>query len=320
MKSDKGKQRGAALKKAARRLREEIRSRKPSRETVRRFSADLVYIVISCCVGAFSLTAVLLPNGLSSGGVTGIVRILQKVVSLDFSVLFYIATAVIVLLVAVFLGWREVRKVLLVSAVFPAVLVVFEQLNFQLLEEKDVILAAIFCGIFGGISSGIIFFRGYSFAGTDAIAKIIRKRFFPYIGLSQILLVIDAVIIAASAFIFGRNIALYALITQLIFAKTVDFVIYGFETKTVQVEIITDRREEISGYIMNEIRRGVSSIDITGEYTRQSRPKLVVICSPRESILIKRFVAKTDRDAFVTVIHVETVWGRGEGFSDIQNE
>jgi uncharacterized membrane-anchored protein YitT (DUF2179 family) len=203
------------------------------------------------------------------------------------------------------------------AILFPTVLLLFEYFDFRLLEEKDMILAAIFCGVFTGICSGIIFWRGYSFCGTDAVAKIFKKKFFPSIPLSQILLVIDAVIIICSAFVFGRNIALYALITQVIFTKTVDFILFGFETKIVQLEIITKHTEEVTSYIMDDLARGVSEVVITGAYTKTEYKKLITLCSPRESMLIKKFVAALDNKAFVTVIHVNSVWGHGEGFSDI---
>lgn len=294
--------------------------KKINKASIKKFAIDLIYIVIGSSIGAFSLTAVLIPNGLSSGGLTGIVRIIQNYVAIDFSILFYIGTFIIIVLVAIFLGFKEVKKVIVTSAVYPAVLMIFEQFDFKLLEEKDIILAAIFCGILSGICSGIFFYRGYSFAGSDAIAKIFKKKLFPHISLSQILLFIDAVIILSSAAVFGRNIALYALITQIIFSKTVDYVMYGFETKIVQLEIITDKRKEVREYIMNEISRGVTSVEVEGEYTNVKRAKLITLCSPRESMLIKKFVGATDDAAFVTVIHVDTVWGRGEGFSDIQKE
>jgi len=293
---------------------------KVDKKLIKKFAVDLLYIVIGCIIGGFSLTAILIPNGLSSGGLTGIVRMLQNYIDVNFSILFYIGALFIIGLVAIFLGFREVRKVLLISVLYPAILMILEQFNFKLLQEKDIILAAIFCGILSGISSGIFFYRGYSFAGTDAIAKIIRRKILPHMSLSQILLFVDGAIIITSALVFGRNIALYALITQIIFSKTVDYVIYGFETNFVQLEIITNKPEAVKIYIMEVIARGVTSIEVTGEYTKEKRNKLITLCSPRESMLIKKFVSETDEKAFVTVVHVDTVWGKGEGFNDIQKE
>lgn len=287
---------------------------------VKKIGIDIIFIMAGCALGAFSTIGILIPNGLSSGGVTGIVRIIQNFVSINFSILFYAGALIILLVCAVLLGLKEARKILLLTIIYPAFLIIFEQLNVTLLEEKDVILAAIYCGVFSGICSGLVFSRGYSFGGTDTIAKIIQKKALPHVSISKILLVIDTCIIIGSGFLFGRNIALYALVTQIIFSKTVDFVMYGFQTKAVQLEIITNEHDEIADYIMNDISRGVSNVMITGEYTKTARQKIVTICSPRESILIKQFVAKLDKNAFVTVIPVGTVWGNGEGFEDILKE
>ncbi|MBR0599004.1 YitT family protein [Sinanaerobacter chloroacetimidivorans] len=294
--------------------------RKLDKTKMKKFGIDLIFILIGCSLGAFSTIGILIPNGLTGGGITGMIRIVQNFVSVDFSILYYAASLAILIFCAVMLGLKEARKILLLTITFPAFLFLFEQLNFTLLEEKDIILAAIYCGVFSGICCGFIFTRGYSFGGTDTIAKIIQKKLMPHVGLSKILLVIDATVIIGSGFLFGRNIALYALVTQIIFSKTVDFVMYGFDTKAVQLEIITTKHDAVADFIINDISRGVTNVRVTGEYTKISREKIVTICSPRESMLIKQFVAKTDKDAFVTVIHVDMVWGKGEGFGDILKE
>jgi uncharacterized membrane-anchored protein YitT (DUF2179 family) len=282
--------------------------------------ADLFFLIIACSVGAFSTTAVLIPNGLTSGGLTGIVRILQTFIPLDFSVMYYALAVFIWMVVLFLLGKEEGKKVLIVTLLYPAVLMIFEQLNFQLLEENDVILAAIFCGVFAGICNGLVFWRGYSFCGTESLAKIIKRKLVPHVDISKILFLLDSIIIILSAYIFGRNIALYALITQFISSKMVDFIMYGFETKIVQMQIITSRDKEAASYIMREIHRGVSSYDIVGEYTGQHRKQLIVLCSPRESMVIKKYLMEVDPSAFVSIIQVNTVWGEGRGFTDMHDE
>lgn len=281
---------------------------------------DLFFLVIACSVGAFSTTAVMIPNGLTSGGLTGIVRILQTFIPLDFSVMYYALAILIWFVVIALLGMAEAKKVLVVTLLYPAILVIFEQLDFQLLEEKDVILAAIFCGVFAGVCNGLVFWRGYSFCGTESVAKILKKKLLPHVDISKILLLLDSVIIVLSAFIFGRNIALYALVTQFIGSKMVDFIMYGFETKIVQMQIITSRNADVAKYIMQDIGRGVSSYDIVGEYTGQHRKQLIVLCSPRESMVIKKYLMDMDPSAFVAIMQVNTVWGEGRGFTDMYEE
>ncbi|MGN0703760.1 MAG: YitT family protein [Lentihominibacter sp.] len=294
-----------------------IRKTGITRQKIKELSADFAVLLAACCISSFSTVAVMIPNGLTSGGLTGIVRILQNFIDADFSVLYYGCTGVVLVMVIVFLGWKEFRKILMLSVMYPAVLFLFEQLNFQLLEEKDVILAAVFCGVFSGTYIGLVFWKGYASAGTEAIARIIRKKLCPDLSMSRILLCVDAAIIVFSAFVFGRNIAMYALITQVIITRVSEMIIYGFTGKVVQLSIITSEHEGIKKYILEDLDRGVSSIRVTGEYTQTEFMELTVMCSLRESALIRKKIAVLDPDAFVVVTKVEAVWGHGKGFSDI---
>ena len=290
------------------------------KQTIKEWSIDWAFLIIACAMGAFSSICIMIPNGLSSGGITGICRILQGQTGIDFSILYYALAFLVLVVCGILLGIREARKILVMTLVYPAFLFLFERLNINLLEEKDVILAAIYCGVFGGICTGLVFTRGYSFGGTDTIAKIIQVKWLPHVGISKILLVIDSAIIIGSGIFFGRNIALYALVTQIIFSRVVEYVIYGFDAKVVQLEIITDKHDEVANFILHEIKRGVSNVSIVGEYTKIPRKKIITLCSSRESMLIKQFVAREDVNAFVTVIRVETVWGLGVGFNALMGE
>ena len=297
-----------------------IRKTGITRQKIKELSADFAVLLAACCISSFSTVAVMIPNGLTSGGLTGSVRIMQNFIDADFSVLYYGCTGVVLIMVIIFLGWREFRKILMLSVMYPAVLFLFEQLNFQLLEERDVILAAVFCGVFSGTYIGLVFWKGYASAGTEAIARIIRKKLCPDLSMSRILLCVDAAIIVFSAFVFGRNIAMYALITQVIITRVSEMIIYGFTGKVVQLSIITSEHEGIKKYILEDLDRGVSSIRVTGEYTQTEFMELTVMCSLRESVLIRKKIAVPDPDAFVVVTKVEAVWGHGKGFSDIDKD
>ena len=37
-------------------------------------------------------------------------------------------------------------------------------------------------------------------------------------------------------------------------------------------------------------------------------------------MILKRFLASVDPAAFVTVLHVDTVWGSGKGFTEINKD
>lgn len=125
------------------------------KERVKAFSIDFVILLLACASSAFAVVSIMIPNGLTLGGITGIARILQKFMNINFSILYYGLSLIVLVLVVLFLGWKEVKKVLLLSVMYPAVLFVFEQLSIELLEAEDVLLGAVFCGVFTwGLSSG----------------------------------------------------------------------------------------------------------------------------------------------------------------------
>jgi uncharacterized membrane-anchored protein YitT (DUF2179 family) len=278
---------------------------------------DYLNVIIGCMLSAFAITSILNSNGLITGGIVGISIILDKVTGMDYTYIYYALSLAVLILAWVSIGKREGLKIIFLSVLFPLVLIVFDNLSFYLIED-DMILASVYYGIIGGTGYGLILKRGFSQGGTDTIAKILHQRLFPFISISEILLGIDTSIIIASIFVFDKNVALYAIIAQIILVKTIDTVVFGLDSKKVKVEIISNMHEQIAEFILKKVKRGISTYDIKGGYMNINRLKIVTVCSPRESMLIKGYISKVDREAFVTVMPVNSVWGRGVGFDSLE--
>jgi len=277
---------------------------------------DIIYGTVGSVLLAFAITSILKPNGLVTGGITGISIMMGKVLNINYTYIYYFLSVIVLLCARFIMGKREAKKIFILSILFPIVLIFFDRLNIHFIQN-DIILASIYHGIIGGTGTGLLLLRGFSTGGTDTIAQILHYKLFPFVSISQILRVIDVCIIISSGFIYDINTALYAVITQIVMMKSIDMVLFGFSPKQVKVQIISDHYEEIADYILNNINRGISTYDITGGYTNSKRKQLVSICAPRESMLIRRFIAQVDPNAFVNVIPVISVWGKGEGFESI---
>lgn len=288
-------------------------------EKIRKNSADYAYIIIGSILLAFATTSILKPNGLITGGITGISIIVDKVFNINYTYVYYVLSLGVLISARIFLSKREAFKILFLAVFFPIVLIFAEKFQLEFINN-DTFLASIYFGIIGGLGSGLILKKGFSIGGTDTVAKIIHRRLFPFMSISQILLSIDVSIITVSLFVFDRNIALYAILTQIVFIKAIDIVLFGLGTKKVKIEIISEINNDIKDFILNTIKRGVSSYEITGGYTNTRKEKITTICSPRESMLIRDFIAKRDADAFVSVIPISSVWGKGIGFDSLIDE
>ena len=281
-------------------------------------AGEVLLALLGAAIGSFATESIMLPNGLTYGGITGLSKIVQNFTGLNYSIAYYIFSAIIVVFVLITLGFKEVRKIILLSVAYPTMMLVIELLKIQIMLP-DTFLAALFCGVAFGISNGLTFQAGFSSGGTESIAKVIKLKKMPYKSINDIVTVINLGIVILSAFVFGITVALYAVVSMYASMKVGEAVLFGFQKKLVQLEILTQCPDELTEYVMNEMGRGVSSNEVVGEYTGESRKQLRIICTPRESFLIKKFLAKVDPKAFVSVITINSVWGIGRGFKDINS-
>lgn len=72
------------------------------------------------------------------------------------------------------------------------------------------------------------------------------------------MLYIDGAIIAA--LVYNLNTALYAIISQIIVVIVIDTVVFGFGSKKVKLEIISNHSEEITEYIIHTIKTRQSKV------------------------------------------------------------
>ncbi|MBQ0018592.1 MAG: YitT family protein [Clostridiales bacterium] len=279
-------------------------------------TTELMLALFGALIYSFATICVMIPNGLTCGGTSGLARMVQHYTGWNFSLISYSFAAVIIAIIWLTLGFKEVRKIVLMSVAYPTMYALFELTHYEI-KSDDKLLMAVLCGVCFGICNGLTFKAGYSSGGADSIAKVVKYKKIPHVGLNDITFVISAGIVVISAFVFGVNIALYAMITMFISMKIGDAVMYGSNDKLVQLDVMTDVPELLCDYVMHELGRGVTSVEKVGEYTKETRKQLQILCSPRESFLIKRFLANKDPRSFVTVLRVSSVWGIGRGFEDI---
>ena len=280
-------------------------------------AGEIATALIAVIIGSFTSVSIMIPNGLTIGGISGISRIIQHYTNWNYSLIYYAFSVVIMLIVMFTLGMKEIRKIILLSIAYPTVMFLIEVNDIVLLKSDDLFLVAVFCGVLFGVSNGLTFKAGFSSGGADSLAKVIKYRSLPHLGINDITFVINALVVVASAFVFGVNIALYAIIITFVQLRVGEAVMFGLSNKIVQLDIIAGDPEGLSEFIMKELGRGVSSIEVTGEYTGDKRKQLKILCSPRESFLIKRYLAQHDPSSFVSISEIKSVWGRGRGFSDI---
>lgn len=280
---------------------------------------DIAGIISGCLITAFSVSCILVPNGLSTSGITGLALVAEKFTGVNYTYIYYVFSISILVAAYILMGKRTLLKIISVSLLYPALLVVMNKLNFVFVKG-DMFLVCVYFSIFYGVGGGLVLRRGFTFGGTDTIARILNKKVFKNVNISQIMLVLDALVIILLGFVFGKEVALYALVNHVMCIFVMDYMLFGFRAKLYKVSIISSNYREISEFIFKELKRGVTIHDVVGAYTNEPRKMITCICAPSQSAIIRRFLAQNYPDVFMEVSPIITVYAIGNRFVRLKEE
>lgn len=276
------------------------------------FMRSLPAVVFGCAVGALAADMFLIPNGLAAGGVTGIATIMNEVagrsgVTLPIGLTTIVMNAAIMLLVVREGGVRYAVQTATGFLLFGLFTDLFAPFVVPL-EDSDLVLPSLWGGIISGLGFGLSFRFGVSTGGSDTIAQIISRRFSLPMGVT--VMVIDCLICAASAPVFGISNALYAALAMVIMGIVVDRVMDG-GVRQRAAWIISRAHEDIAHDVMHVMDRGCTRLEATGCWSGERRPMLLIILDRKEVGLLKAIVAEHDKDAIVAISDVSEVLGEG---------
>ena len=275
------------------------------------------FVYVGCIIQAFSVNVILKPNNLTVGGFTGLSLALENIIGVRYSLIYYLLCLITLILAFKFLGKKAGLKIILLSLTYPLILMVFDFFNLFTIILEDKLLVCIYYGVLTGIGSGLVLREGFSQGSSDTLARITNILLLPHISIAKILFVIDVTVLIICGSVFGLNSILYALVMQAIYMKTLDSVLMGMRAQLVKVIIITSRTEEVKTYIKEVLHRGVS-VGNNSKDSNSLQLKLISICSTKEAYAIKEYVARMDKDAFINMAPVISVWGKGDGFEPLK--
>lgn len=262
-------------------------------------------VTIACIIIAFNINYFYLGNKLAQGGVSGLSLILYYITNIDISYIYLALNIPLIIIAYMFIGKEFVLKTLFATIMLTIFLKIFGNFRGPM---DDILMASIFGGGINGIAIGIIFYAGGSSGGTDIIGKIISKYYGIPIG--KILLSIDFFILTMVAFIFGKVIFMYTLISLLVSSKMIDIIQEGIYSAK-GVTIITNKVEELRKKIMEDTGRGLTLIHAKGAYTEKEVGMLYCVLGKYQIIKVKNIVKEIDPSAFMVVSQVHEVVGKG---------
>jgi uncharacterized membrane-anchored protein YitT (DUF2179 family) len=264
---------------------------------LRREALNALLIVLGILSAAMGLKGFLLSSNFIDGGVTGVSMLLAKLTAAPLSVWLPLVNAPFVVV-----GYRQMGRAFAVrSALAIAGLAVALATIHVPDVTPDLLLTAVFGGLFIGGGIGLAVRGGAVLDGTEIAALLISKRSH-LLKVGDVILIFNVVLFLIAMSVLGVEPALYSILTYVTAARTLDFVIYGVEEYTA-ITIVSSQSVAIRERITGELERGVTVYRGYGGLTGAEQQILYCVVTRLEIGKVKAIVHALDEHAFI-VSHV----------------
>ncbi|GIO28440.1 YitT family protein [Ornithinibacillus bavariensis] len=277
---------------------------------------NILFILIGSAIFSFGIVHFNMQHNLGEGGFTGITLILYFAFKWDPAITNIVLNVPVLLIGWKFLGRNTFLYTVIGTLSVSLFLSLFQLNPYRIHLENDMLLVALFAGVFIGVGLGIVFRYGGTTGGVDIIARIVHK----YVGWSmgKTMFMFDFVVIATSVFtILQLRQGMYTLVAVYVGARVIDFIQEGAYSAR-GATIISAKSDEIANQIMQKMERGVTVLDGRGSFTGEKREVLYCVVGRNEIVKLKNIINSIDPHAFVAVSAVHDV--AGEGFTLDENK
>jgi len=267
--------------------------KRPKQNAVTRELANALLIVIGILSAGMGLHGFLQSSNFIDGGVTGISMLLDKTTPLSLSVWLPVVN-----LPFIVIGYRQIG---LAFAVRSTLAIAGLSLVLATIHYPDVtpdlLLTAVFGGVFLGAGIGFAVRGGAVLDGTEIAALLISKRSSVF-KVGDIILMFNVVLFLVAMSVLGVEESLYSILTYVTAARTLDFVINGIEEFTAMT-VVSPQSAAIGARIMADLGRGVTLYNGRGGLNPTPQEILYCVVTRLEIGKVKSIVRMIDPSAFI---------------------
>lgn len=259
---------------------------------------DYTLIFIGIILTAASIVYIFTPNRLAAGGAQGIALVINHLTGMNSGLLMIMINGLLFITAFMILGSSFGAKTLFSSLGLSFVVFIMEKYFYFGPLTDNLMLSTIFGSALMGSGVGIILNRNASIGGTSLVGKIISK--FTYIDQVNCIVATDIVVTLFSMVVFGIEIGLYQLLSVYLTGEIINKVIDGI-TYRREVMIISDKRDLIMRYLINDMHKGATLLNGRGGFTGRDTEIILTILTRRDFIKLKLYIRKVDPQAFISV-------------------
>lgn len=271
----------------------------------------------SLCVRAFMTSPAF---RFAPGGVTGIGAMIEYATDGRFSTGYtnIIINIPLLIVAFIFLSKPYAIKTAISVGLSSGGMILMQYLNFPqygldangaIDPNAQPVLAAMACGVLGGIGVAILIRAGSSNGGTDILAALIQRKF-AATGITWFIMGLDGLIIMSSYFVYDNGLTpvFMSFTQQFCSAMMGDVILTGLKS-AIKYEIITDDAEALSAELIQKLGHSVTKIDATGMYAHSEKSLLVCVIHKRQVTEFNNILKKYN-NTFAYVTSTSEVFGK----------
>ncbi|MDN5095332.1 YitT family protein [Aliarcobacter butzleri] len=269
-----------------------------------------IFIVLGSLFMAFGTVSFLSPNQIITGGGVGISLLLHALFpQITLGIFMAIVSIPFLIMSYIYFGKYYLFKTFIVVILLSTFTDVLKEVLHVKSMTNDILLAAIFGGIFIGLGVGFVIKGRASTGSTSVVGEIVAKK--TKYKAAEVLLAIDATIMFASVFVYNDiNKSLYSMISVYIGIRVIDMILTGRPSKKI-VNIVSNNVEVLKEQIRERIEEHGTILTGIGLHQGQNKTIIYVTVEASKIDLLKNLISKYDPDAFMIITEASEFLGRG---------
>lgn len=269
---------------------------------------SIFWILAGNTMYALAITIFILPNGLITGGTTGLALFFYHQFGVPIQGFVTVFNVAMFVLGAMVLGKKFALTTVISTFYYPFILSVFQSLPALGKVTEDNLLAVIFSGLLIGAGIGVVIRAGASTGGMDIPPLVLNKKM--GLPVSVTMNGMDTAILLLQIMFTDKEMVLYGILLVLAYTSVLNRVLLLGQAK-MQVKIVTERYEEINQAIARDLDRGVTLFRSRTGHLKRDGYVVMSVVNNRELVQLNQLIQKIDPQAFIVIHQVNEVRGRG---------
>ncbi len=269
---------------------------------------NILWILAGNTAYAMAVTMFILPNGLITGGTTGLALFFYHQFGLPIQAFVTVFNVAMFLVGAWVLGKRFALTTIISTFYYPFILSVFQGIPALGQMTRDNLLAVIFAGLLIGGGIGVVIRAGASTGGMDIPPLVLNKKM--GLSVSGTMNGMDTAILLLQMVFSDKEMVLYGILLVLTYTTVLNKVLLLGQAR-MQVKIVSAYYEEINQAIASELDRGVTLFRSRTGHLKRDGYVVMSVVNNRELAQLNHLIQKIDPQAFIVINQVNEVRGRG---------